>query len=128
MRYLKKSITHTKSNFSDYFSSNHISQIFAYIFSLFSQEYKYFFMRLTYVKGYQKCKMAGKEYVIWMTKLFYFMLKTISFLKKFTFLPWVFGHAKNPIDKKAIVNYKFYDVTCWKRNNYNLRITQYLKN
>ena len=63
-----------------------------------------------------------------MTKLFYFMLKTIFFLKKFTFLPWVFGYAKNPIDKKAIVNYKFYDVTCWKRNNYNLRITQYLKN
>ena len=56
------------------------------------------------------------------------MLKTIFFLKKFTVLPCDFGYAKNPLDKKAIVNYKIYDVTCWTRNNYNLRITLYLKN
>ena len=34
---------------------------------------------------------------------------------------------KKRLDKKAKVNFKFYDIIYWETNNYNTHISQYLK-
>ena len=59
---------------------------------------------------------------------FYFMLKVIYVLEMFTFLSWLFGDVEKCLDKKAMVNFKIYDVADWASNNYNTHITQYFKN
>ena len=57
---------------------------------------------------------------------FYFTLKTLFVLKIFISLSWLFGHVEKWLDCKDKVNFKIYDVTTWKTNNCNTRITQYL--
>ena len=47
---------------------------------------------------------------------FYFMLKALFVLKIFTFLSWLFGYVGKWLDKKAVVNFKIYDVTDWTTN------------
>ena len=42
---------------------------------------------------------------------FYFMIKALFVLEIFTFLSWLFNYVGNRLDKKAMVNYKTYDVT-----------------
>ena len=48
--------------------------------------------------------------------VFYFMLKALFVLKIFTFLSWLFGYVGKWLDKKAVVNFKIYDVTDWTTN------------
>ena len=50
---------------------------------------------------------------------FYFMIKALFVLEIFTFLSWFFGFAEKPLDKKAMGNFKIYDIIDWKTNNYN---------
>ena len=59
---------------------------------------------------------------------FYFMLKALFLLKIFKFLRRIFGHVKEPLDKKAKVSFKIYDVTDWEIDKYNTHIAQYLNN
>ena len=37
---------------------------------------------------------------------------------------WLFGYAGKGLDKKAMINFKIYEVTDWAANNYNTHITQ----
>ena len=62
-----------------------------------------------------------------MKSVFYFMSKARFVLEMFTFLFGLFGYVEKRLDKKAMINFKIYDVIDWTRNNYNVRITQYLK-
>ena len=55
-----------------------------------------------------------------MKNAFYFMLKALFVLEIFTFLSWLFGYVEKRLDKKAMVNFKIYDVTDWTTNNYNI--------
>ena len=55
------------------------------------------------------------------------MKKACFVHKTFTFLHWLFGYVEKRLDKKAMVNFKIYDVTDWPRNNYDKPITQYVK-
>ena len=63
----------------------------------------------------------------WWKILFYFMLKAFSVLEIFAFLSWLFGYLEKRLDKKAMVSFKYYDVTDWTTNNYNTHIAKYLK-
>ena len=38
-----------------------------------------------------------------------------------------FGYVEKRLDKKGKVNFKIYDITNWRTNNYNRHITEYLK-
>ena len=61
---------------------------------------------------------------------FYFTSKdllVLMILSCYMFLSWLFGHAGKCLDKKDKVNFKFYDVGAWLRNNCNTHITQYLE-
>ena len=40
---------------------------------------------------------------------------------------WVFDHVVKPLDQKAKINFKIYDVKDWEKNNYNTHIAQDLK-
>ena len=51
-----------------------------------------------------------------MKNALYFNSKTISVLKIFKFLSWLFGHVTTWVDKKDKVNFKFYEVTAWSAN------------
>ena len=42
---------------------------------------------------------------------FYLMLRTFFILKIFKFLSRHFGYVEKRLDKKAIVNFKIYDIT-----------------
>ena len=53
-----------------------------------------------------------------MNNAYYFMLKT-RFVSIFTFLSWSFGYVEKWIDKKALVNFKIYDVLDWIKDNDN---------
>ena len=55
------------------------------------------------------------------------MLKALFVLDTFTYLSWHFDYAEKRLDKKAMVNFKIYDVTDWKTNNNNTHNAQYLK-
>ena len=59
-----------------------------------------------------------------MVNVFYFMLKALLGLVIFTFLSWHFGYVEK---RKAVVNFKIYDIADWVTNNFNTHITQYLK-
>ena len=39
------------------------------------------------------------------------MIKALFVLEIFTFLSWLFDYVEKRLDKKAMVNYKTYDVT-----------------
>ena len=58
---------------------------------------------------------------------FYFMLIALFVLKVFTFLSRLFGYVEKRFDKKAMVNFKIYDVTDQTTNNYSTHIVQYRK-
>ena len=47
-------------------------------------------------------------------------------LKYLNIFPDFFSHIGKPLDKKAKVDIKFYDVIKWEINNYNTHIAQYL--
>ena len=55
-----------------------------------------------------------------MKNTFYFMLKTLFVLEIFTFLSLLFGYVEKQLDKKAMVNFKIFDVTEWETNNNNI--------
>ena len=56
-----------------------------------------------------------------------FMLRALFVLDIFTFLSLNFGYVEKRLDKKAMVDFKIYDVTDWKANNCNTHIAQYFK-
>ena len=62
-----------------------------------------------------------------MKNAFYFMLKSLFVLEMVTVLSCDFGYVEKWLDKKAMVNFKIYDVTDWTANNYNTHTAQYLK-
>ena len=47
------------------------------------------------------------------------MSEVLSVLEIFTFLSWIFCYEEKRLDKKAMVNFKVYDVTELITNNYN---------
>ena len=63
----------------------------------------------------------------WWKVFFYFTLKAPFFLEMFIFLPWHFGYVETRLDRKAMVDFKIYDVADWTKYNYNTYIIQYLK-
>ena len=48
------------------------------------------------------------------------MSEVLSVLEIFTFLSWIFCYEEKRLDKKAMVNFKVYDVTELITNNYKL--------
>ena len=62
-----------------------------------------------------------------MKNAFYSMSKALFVLKVFNFLSCLFGHVEKRLDKKSEVNFKIYDVTDGKTNNYNTHVAQYPK-
>ena len=62
-----------------------------------------------------------------MKNAFYFMLKALFVLEIITFFSSLFGYVEKRLDKKAMVNFKIYDVTDWTTNNYITYNAQYLK-
>ena len=60
-----------------------------------------------------------------MKNTFCFMLKAFFVLEMFIFLSWLFVYVEKRLDKKAMANFKFYDVTEWARVNYNTHISQH---
>ena len=59
--------------------------------------------------------------------IFYFMLKALFVPEIFTFLSWLFGYVEKRLDKKAMVNFKIYDVIDWTTSYYNTHNVIYLK-
>ena len=59
---------------------------------------------------------------------FHLMLRALFILEIFTILSWLFGYAGKRLDKKAIVNYKIYEVADWAGNSFHKHIALYLKN
>ena len=45
----------------------------------------------------------------------------------FLFLFWLFGHVVKRLDQKDKVNFKFYEVKAWLKNNRNTDIAQYFE-
>ena len=43
------------------------------------------------------------------------------------YLPRLYGYVEKRLDKKAMVNFKIYNVTDGTTNNYNTHIAQYVK-
>ena len=62
-----------------------------------------------------------------MKNAFYLTLEALFVLKIFKFLSWLFGHVVKRLDKKDLLNFKFYDVTAWLKNNRNTHIAQYFE-
>ena len=62
-----------------------------------------------------------------MKNTFYVVLKALFVLEIFAFLSLHFGYIERQLDKKAMLNFNFYDVAKWTTNNHNAHITQYLK-
>ena len=58
-----------------------------------------------------------------MKNAFYFMLKALFVLEIFTSLSRHFGYVEKRLDKKAMVNFKIFDVTDWTTNNDNPQIS-----
>ena len=54
-----------------------------------------------------------------MKNAFYFMLNVLFVFEIFTFLSWLFGCIEKRCNKKTIINFKIYDVTGWRTNNYS---------
>ena len=55
------------------------------------------------------------------------MLKALFVFEMFTFFFSFFGFVEKRLDKKAVINFKTYEVTDWTANNYNIHINQYRK-
>ena len=52
------------------------------------------------------------------------MFNAVFGLEIFTFLPWLLGYVEKQLDKKAMANFKIYDIKNWAKNNYNTHIAQ----
>ena len=52
-----------------------------------------------------------------MKNAFYFTSKALFFLKAFKFLSWIFGRVAKRLDKKDKVDFRFYDITTWLKND-----------
>ena len=57
----------------------------------------------------------------------FYLRQKLFVLKIFKFLSWLFCHVEKRLDKKDMINFKFYDVTAWLTNNCNTHIAQYLE-
>ena len=73
---------------------------------------------------YVHLKLHGNLKPFW-KMLFISPRKLFSFSRYFNFLSWLFGHVAKQFDQKHKVNFKFWDITVWLRNNCNTHITQY---
>ena len=62
-----------------------------------------------------------------MKNLFYFTLKALFVFEVSIVLSRIFGFVEKRLDKKAMVNFKIYDVLDWTTNYYNTHIAQCLK-
>ena len=62
-----------------------------------------------------------------MKNAFYFASKALFVLEIFKLLSKLFGHVVKQLDKKNKVNFEFYDVTSWLKNNWNTHIAQCLE-
>ena len=62
-----------------------------------------------------------------MKNAFYFMLKALFVIKILKCLSSVFDHVGKPLDKKANINFKIYDIKDLEKNNCNTHIAQYFK-
>ena len=58
-----------------------------------------------------------------MKTAFYFMFKALFVRQIFTFLSRIYGYVEKRLDKRAMINFKIYDVIVWTTNNYNTQIT-----
>ena len=54
-------------------------------------------------------------------------LKALSVYEIFQISLWIFGRAGKLLDKKAMLNFKNYNVTNWLTNDYNTHTARYLK-
>ena len=61
-----------------------------------------------------------------MKNAFYSMLKALFVLGIFTFLSCLFNYVEKQLDKKAMANFKIYEVAYWTTNNYKAHIAQNL--
>ena len=55
------------------------------------------------------------------------MLKALFVLEIFTFPSWLFGYVEKQLGKETKIDFKIYDVTDWRVNNYKTHIAQYFK-
>ena len=72
--------------------------------------------------------MATESTLKMMTNAFYFTSKALFVLRILKFLSLLLDHVAKRLDKKNMVNFKFYDVTAWLTNNGNTHIAQYFEN
>ena len=61
-------------------------------------------------------------------KCFLFQQKVTFVLNILKFCLDFFGYVEKWLDKKAIINFKLYDVTSWETNKYNLHIANISRN
>ena len=52
------------------------------------------------------------------------MFNALFVLEIFKFLSWLFGYVEKQLDKKAMANFKIYNIKNWARNNCNTHIAQ----
>ena len=72
--------------------------------------------------------LATEGHLKMMKNTFYFISKASPFVFKiFKLLSWLFGHVTKLLGKKDQVNFKFYDVTTWLKNNRNTHIAKYFE-
>ena len=71
--------------------------------------------------------LAAERPLEMMKNAFCFTSKGLFVLKIFKLLSWHFGHVAKRLDKKDKVNFKFFDVTAWLKNNCDTHIAQYLE-
>ena len=71
--------------------------------------------------------LASENPLKLMKIVFYFTSKAFFVFKIFNFLSELFGHVTKRLDKEDKVNFKFYDVRAWLKNNCNTHIAQYLE-
>ena len=62
-----------------------------------------------------------------MNNAFYLILKALFVLEIFTFSFRVFGYIEKHYDKKAMINFKNYNITDWIANHRNTHIIQYVR-
>ena len=55
------------------------------------------------------------------------LLNALFVLEIFKFFALTLDYVKKRLNKKAIFDFKIYDVTDWTTNNYDPHITQYLQ-
>ena len=72
--------------------------------------------------------MATESPLKMMTNAFYFTSKALFVLRILKFLSLLLDHVAKRLDKKSMVNFKFYDVTAWFTNNRDTHIIQYFEN